>query len=190
MKKHELVSLDEKHKGWASLSVAHIRLPDGKVIAREIEDHGAAVAVLPYDPQRKTVVLVEQFRPAPFVTGGEEQTLEVVAGIIDEADSAAAARREALEEAGLQLGALEYVATTWTMPGISTEKLTLYLAAYTASDRIAAGGGVEAEDENIRVVEMGIAHFLRLMAGGELVDMKTLALAQALQLRHPELLRA
>ncbi|WP_424362436.1 NUDIX domain-containing protein [Methylocystis parvus] len=190
MKKHELVSLDEKHKGWASLSVAHIRLPDGKVIAREIEDHGSAVAVLPYDPQRKTVVLVEQFRPAPFLAGGEEQTLEVVAGIIDEGDSVVAARREALEEAGLQLGALEYVATTWTMPGISTERLTLYLAPYTTSDRIAAGGGVAAEDENIRVIEMAIADFLTLMAAGELVDMKTLALAQALQLRHPELLCA
>lgn len=187
MKKHELVSLDEKHKGWASLSVAYIRLPTGKVIAREIEDHGSAVAVLPYDPQRKTVVLVEQFRPAPFLTGGQEQTLEAVAGIVDEADCAAAARREALEEAGLQLSALEYVATTWTMPGISTEKLTLYLAPYSSADRIAEGGGLDSEDENIRVIEMSVGDFAALMAAGDLVDMKTLALAQALQLRRPEL---
>lgn len=187
MKKHELVSLDEKHKGWASLSVAHIRLPDGKVIAREIEDHGSAVAVLPYDLQRKTVVLVEQFRPAPFLISGEEQTLEVVAGIIDEGDSAVAARREALEEAGLQLGVLEYVATVWTMPGISTEKLTLYLAPYSVADRVTAGGGLDSEDENIRVVEMRAADFAAVMAAGDLVDMKTLVLAQALLLRHPEL---
>ncbi len=188
MKKHALVNLDYKHQGWASLAVACLRLPDGKLIYREIEDHGSAVAVLPYDPQRKTVVLVEQFRPAPFVSDGQEHTLEAVAGIVDEADCAAAARREALEEAGLQLGDLELVATTWTMPGISTEKLTLYLAAYAAIDRVAAGGGVEAEDENIRVVEMAVAEFFRLMAAGELVDMKTLVLAQALRLRHPELM--
>ncbi|WP_442753642.1 NUDIX domain-containing protein [Methylocystis sp. JAN1] len=188
MKKHELVSLEEKHKGWASLCVAHIRLPDGKVIAREIEDHGSAVAVLPYDPERKTVVLVEQFRPAPFLTGAQDHTLEVVAGIVDETACAAAARREALEEAGLQLDALEHVATAWTMPGISTEKLTLYLAPYSRADRVAEGGGVDAEDENIRVIEMGVADFVALMAAGDLVDLKSLALGQALQLRHPELL--
>ncbi|QGM98722.1 NUDIX domain-containing protein [Methylocystis parvus] len=187
MKKHALVNLDYKHQGWASLSVACLRLPDGKLIYREIEDHGSAVAVLPYDAQRKTVVLVEQFRPAPFISDGQEKTLEAVAGILDEADCAAAARREAMEEAGLQLGKLEYVATTWTMPGISTEKLTLYLAPYAATDRVAAGGGLDAEDENIRVVEMSAADFAALMAAGDLVDMKTLALAQALQLRHPEI---
>jgi nudix-type nucleoside diphosphatase (YffH/AdpP family) len=186
MNKHELVSLDEKHKGWANFTVARIRLPDGTLIDREVEDHGAAVAVLPYDPQRKTVVLVEQFRAAPFLSDGQEQTLEAVAGIIDEADCAAAARREALEEAGLQLGALEYVATCRTMPGISTEKMTLYLAAYRLADRVAAGGGLDSENENIQVVEMNATDFGALLAAGELVDMKTLALGQALQLRHPE----
>ncbi len=187
MKKHELVSLDPRHKGWASLSVARIRLPDGKIIHREIEDHGAAVAVLPYDPERKTVILVEQFRPAPFLTTGQEQTLEAVAGILDEDSSEAAARREALEEAGLQLSELEFVATTWSMPGLSTETFSLFLARYALADRVSEGGGLAAEDENIRVVEMSLKDFGALMAAGDLVDMKTLALAQALQLRYPEL---
>jgi nudix-type nucleoside diphosphatase (YffH/AdpP family) len=187
MTRHVLVNAEVKHRGWASLSVACICLPGGKLIYREVEDHGAAVAVLPYDPQRKTVILVEQFRAAPFLASRQEHTLEAIAGIVEEADVPAAARREALEEAGLDLGALERVAISWTMPGISTETMTLYLAAYRQSDRIRAGGGVAEEDENIRVVEMGVQDFVQLMAAGEFVDMKTLALGQALQLRHPEL---
>lgn len=187
MAKHELISFETKHDGWASLSVASIRLPDGKIIHREVEDHGSAVAVLPYDAGRKTVILVEQFRPAPFLSGGHEHTLEAVAGIVDEDDCAAAARREALEEAGLRLGALEFVATAWAMPGISTEKLTLYLAPYAPADLVEAGGGLDSEDENIRVIEMSLRDLSALMEAGDLVDMKTLALAQALQLRHAEL---
>lgn len=181
---HEIVSIEAKHKGWSSLSVAYIRLPSGQVISRDVEDHGAAVAVLPYDPDRKTVILVEQFRAAPFLTLGQERTLEAIAGIVEGEDGPEAARREALEEAGLQLRDLERVATAWTMPGISTERMTLYLAAYRAADRVASGGGLAAEDENIRVVEMRLAELAALMEAGELVDMKTLVLTQALRLRR------
>lgn len=187
MKKHEIVSLEMKHDGWARLSVATIRLPDGKLIQREVEDHGAAVAVLPYDPLRKTVLLVEQFRPAPFVAAGEEYMLEVIAGIIEEDDIEAAARREALEEGGLRLGPLERVADAWTIPGISTERLTLYLAAYAAADRVTEGGGLAEEDENIRVVEMPLSEFAARMDAGRGVDLKTLSLGLALRLRRPEL---
>lgn len=184
---HQLVSVEALHKGWATFSLASIRLPDGKVVTREIEDHGAAVAVLPYDPERRTVMLVEQMRAAPLVVLGQEATLEAIAGCVEHGDHENEAKREALEEAGLRLGALEPVATCWTMPGISTERLTLYLAAYRASDCVADGGGLAHEDENIRVVEMAARDLASLMAKGDLVDMKTLALTQALMLRRPDL---
>lgn len=187
MKKHELVSLETRHKGWASLSVAKIRLPDGKVIDRDVEDHGAAVAVLPFDPDHKTAILVEQLRAPPFVALGQEHTLEAIAGIVEGEDALDAARREALEEGGLELRDLERVATAWSAPGISTERMTLYLAVYQPAHRIAAGGGVAHEDENIRVVEMSLAALADLMEAGELVDMKTLVLTQALRLRRPQL---
>ncbi|MGA3064725.1 MAG: NUDIX hydrolase [Methylocystis sp.] len=106
---------------------------------------------------------------------------------MEDADCITAARREALEEAGLQLRSLERIATVWTMPGISTERMTLYLAAYGLEDRIAEGGGVSAEHENISVVEIGLGDLAKLMDAGELVDMKTLALTQALKMRYPEL---
>jgi 8-oxo-dGTP pyrophosphatase MutT (NUDIX family) len=107
--------------------------------------------------------------------------------IAGHADSIAAAKREALEEAGLQLRSLECIATVWTMPGISTERMTLYLAAHRPTDRITRGGGVATEHENISVVEIELGKLAELMDAGEVGDMKTLALAQALKMRCPEL---
>jgi 8-oxo-dGTP pyrophosphatase MutT (NUDIX family) len=68
--KSEIVSIKTQFKGWASFSLAAIRLPNGQVVEREIEDHGAAVAVLAFDPERKMAILVQQFRAPPFLTLG------------------------------------------------------------------------------------------------------------------------
>lgn len=185
----EITGLETRHDGWARFLVACIRLPSGQLVRREIEDHGTAVAVLAYDPDRKTVILVQQFRAPVFFSRRQAYTLEAVAGIVEDADAQTAARREALEEAGLDLRALEHVATTWTMPGLSTEQMTLYLAPYRLADRVNKGGGVAAEHEDISVVEMPLARLDAMMSSGELADMKTLVLAQALKLRRPDLFR-
>jgi len=185
--KSEIISIETKYSGWARFLVVSVRLPDGQLIKREIEDHGNAVAVLAFDPERKMAALVRQFRAPPFFSLGQEHTLEAIAGIIDDVDSITAARREALEETGLRLQSLERVATVWSMPGISTERMTLFLAAYVQADRVAAGGGIAAEQENITVVEMELGKLAEMMDAGEVVDMKTLALVQALKIRHPEL---
>ncbi len=186
--KSEIINIEIKYQGWARISLVSVRLPNGQCVRREIEDHGAAVAVLAFDPERKTAILVQQFRAPPFFSLGQEHTLEVIAGILEATDSpVTAARREALEEAGLNLRSLERIGTVWTMPGISTERMTLYLAAYRRTDRITEGGGLASEHENISVVEIKLDKLAELMDSGELVDMKTLVLSQALKMRHPEL---
>ncbi len=183
-----VIKLEQTHKRWASMSIATIRMPDGKLILRDVEDHGCAAAVLPYDPLRRTALLVEQLRAPQLVSVGATHSLEAIAGCVEgEDEPAATAKREALEEGGLRLDALELVASVWSMPGVSTERMTLYLAEYRAADRIGDGGGVAHEDEEIRVVEMGLAKLATLMAEEDLVDMKTLVLVQALRLRRPEL---
>ena len=183
-----VVKLERTHRRWTTMSIATIRMPDGRILSRDVEDHGCAVAVLPYDPSRRTALLVEQLRAAQLVSVGATHSLEAIAGLVEgEDDPAATAKREALEEGGLRLGALEHVASAWSMPGVSTERMTLYLAEYRAEDRVADGGGVAHEDEEVRVVEMSLKDLAALMAAEGFVDMKTLVLLQALRLRRPEL---
>jgi nudix-type nucleoside diphosphatase (YffH/AdpP family) len=175
------------YEGWGRYLLAEIRLPDGGRLSREIEDHGRAVAVLPFDPERRVVLLVRQFRAPACLADGTASVLEVPAGCLDEDDPEACARREAHEEVGLRLGAVEHVGRVWSMPGVSTEQMDLYLAAYTAADRIGTGGGLAEEQENIEVVEMPFDDLARWVDGGENGDMKTLCLVQTLRLRRPEL---
>jgi nudix-type nucleoside diphosphatase (YffH/AdpP family) len=185
----EIVGIDVKHDGWARFLAARVRLPDGTLVNREIEDHGRAAAVLAFDPERRTAILVRQFRAPVFYASRQDHMLEVIAGIEDDtdADAAATAKREAMEEAGLRLESLQLVATAWTMPGISTERMTLYLAAYGREDRIHQGGGIAAAHENTVVEEIALARLAEMMKAGEIADMKTLVLIQALMLRKPDL---
>jgi nudix-type nucleoside diphosphatase (YffH/AdpP family) len=178
------------HEGWASFRVASVELSDGTVIRREVEDHGRAVAVLPYDPERKVAMLARQLRVPLLVAADEQESLEVPAGILESGDPAACARREAAEECGLDLGMLEHVVTAWTMPGISTERIDLFLAAYAADHRNGHGGGLADEHENIVCVEFALVDLAAMADRGEINDMKTFTLILALRLRHPELFAA
>lgn len=177
------------HRGWTTLSVVSFALPDGTKFSREIEDHGRAACVLAYDPERRTALLVSQFRAAVFLTSGETDLLEVVAGVVDTGEGADTARREAMEEAGVQLRNLETVATVWTSPGISTERSEMFLASYSAADRTGEGGGLAAEHEKITVVEIALTELAAMADTGRITDMKTLTLIQTLRLRHPALFR-
>jgi nudix-type nucleoside diphosphatase (YffH/AdpP family) len=184
---HQVIDLKTLHEGWGRLLALRIRMADGRVMRREIEDHGAAVGVLPYDPARRVAMLVRQFRAAVFHASREPEVLEAPAGLLEEDNPADCARREALEEVGLSLRALEPVAGVWTMPGISTEYMHLFLAPYGTGDRTGDGGGLPDEHEDITVVEMSLAELAALADQGRLSDLKTLVLVQTLRLRRPDL---
>lgn len=182
-----ILSLETLHAGFSTFMVGQVRLKDGAVVRREIEHHGDAVAVLPFDPVRRTALLIRLFRVAPLYLRLEAELEEAPAGLIDEAESQeAAARRETLEETGATVVELERVGRIWVSPGISTERITLYLAPCDAATR-SAGGGASGEHENITVLETPLAELGRRACAGEIDDMKLLILVQALQLRRPEL---
>lgn len=187
MSKVDIVERQIGYTGWMTLSVVSFRLGDGRIMRREIVEHGRAVCVLPYDATRRTALLVRQFRAPVFLAAHETLLLEAIAGMIDDGDGAITARREALEEAGLRLGELEPVAVVWPSPGILTERVALFLAPYCASDRVGAGGGLAEEHEEIEVVELPLDELTSLADTGALSDMKTLALVQTLRLRRPGL---
>jgi nudix-type nucleoside diphosphatase (YffH/AdpP family) len=129
-----------------------MRLTDGAEVSREVERHGDAAAVLPYDVERRSALVVRLFRAPVLVAAGEEISEEACAGMIENEDADTAARREAYEELGVDLPSLEFVARVWSSPGVSTERQSLFLAPYRSADRISDGGGVEGEREGITVV--------------------------------------
>ncbi len=186
----ELVAVEERYKGWCRLLVASVRLADGQVVKREIEDHGNAVCVLPYDPVRRMAIVVRQFRTPLLYAGADPALIEAIAGLAEGDDPPACARREAMEEAGLRLEAVELVVRGWNMPGISAERMDLFLAVYAPADRVAPGGGLADEHEDIEVIELPLGALAEMADAGRLMDIKTLALVQTLRLRRPDLFKS
>ena len=185
----EIVSTEVTHSRWSRLIVATIRLPDGQLALRDIEDHGDAAVVLPYDPVRRVAMVVRQFRTPPLHVAGDGMMLEAPAGRLEGDAPEACARREAVEEVGLRLGRLEPVARVWTLPALSTERASLFLAPYGSDDRIAEGGGLAEEHEEIAAIEMPLAELAAMADAGTLTDLKLLLLVQTLRLRAAELFR-
>ncbi len=133
---------------------------------------GDAATVLPYDPQLDAVLLVEQFRVGPLLRGDPRPwSLEPIAGRIDPGESAEdCARREALEEAGLRLGALHRVAEYYPSPGAVTEYLFSFVGIADLSGRGGEIGGEDSEEEDIRTHVVG---FDRLMAAVDSAEAAT-----------------
>jgi nudix-type nucleoside diphosphatase (YffH/AdpP family) len=187
----EILSEQPISDGYIKLSRLHVRLPDGAEVDREVESHGDAASVLPYDPERRVALVVSSPRiPLLKAAGRDTRLLEAPAGMLEGMEPEATARKEAMEEAGLKLTAVEKIAWAWSSPGVSTERVSLYLAAYDPADRVGAGGGAEGEHENITVREVPLAELWALAQGVDALDLKTFALLQALRLRRPELFEA
>lgn len=139
-------------------------------IARELMVRHEAACVLLYDPIRRQVVLIEQFR-APAMEGGAPWLLELVAGLLDQPDEPPedVARREAEEEAGLTIKRMEKITEYWSSPGASNEKVHLFVGEVDATH---AGGvhGLIEEGEDIRVHVLDTSEVETLLDSGRVCN--------------------
>ncbi|WP_027486106.1 NUDIX domain-containing protein [Allorhizobium undicola] len=169
-------------KGWSHLRklVFDYRKQNGETarLSWEVFDRGHAVAVLLYHAERGTTLLVRQFRMPAHLMGDTPFLLEVPAGMTDGEDSETAARREVLEETGYRLRDLTFLFSSYMSPGAVTEKLHFYAATVTDADRIAAGGGLAEENEDLELVEIPLPQAIAMIGTGEIVDAKTIMLLQ------------
>ncbi len=160
-----------------SRTEVEIEEADGEIrrMDHEIYHYGRAAAVLPYDDDRRVVLLVRQFRVGAFLASGALDLLEVPAGMLDGDTAEICAEREALEETGVRIRELSPAFDYLSSPGGMTETITCFLARYRKGDAIAAGGGVD-DDERIERVELAADEALAMIDRGEISDGKTVAL--------------
>ena len=159
----------------------------GAEISREVLERGHAVLVLPYDPVRDEVVLIEQFRIGPFARGDQPWSLEVVAGIIEDGEELEdVVRREAMEEASIELSHITHALDCYASPGAVTEQISIYCARTDAS---LAGGihGVEAEGEDIKVIVMPFGEVMKALDDGRINAGPAIIAVQWLALHRDEI---
>jgi nudix-type nucleoside diphosphatase (YffH/AdpP family) len=136
-----------------------------------------AVTVLPYDAARGKILLTRQFRLGAYSNDKSPGLLEACAGTIDDGEQPEPCLiREALEELGLRIDAPRFLFEAFVSPAATTEKLYFFVAPYTPAARIAGGGGLEDEGEDIEVIEADFTETLAQAERGEIRCAKTLLL--------------
>jgi ADP-ribose pyrophosphatase len=140
------------------------------VLVRELFERGHTVAVLPYDPERDSVVLVEQFRIGAYAAGGEPWLSEAIAGIIDVGEKAEeVAYREALEEANCKMTELIKIGEFVMSPGGCSETTAMFCGRV---DSRGIGGvhGLAHEGEDILARAVPLDEALKDLAEGRTVS--------------------
>ncbi len=182
------------HAGYFLTRVYRLRHPlfaggMSEWLTREVFISGDVALVLPYDPLRDRVMLIEQFRMGPYARGDRfPWLLEPIAGRIDAGESIeTAARREAVEEAGLRMNGLERIGGFYSSPGYSSEYFNCFLGLADLPGDAAGPGGVAAENEDICSHVLGFEEVMELMQSGETNNAPLVLMLLWLQRERPRL---
>ncbi|TMS93483.1 ADP-ribose diphosphatase [Pseudoalteromonas sp. S201] len=165
----------------------HALFAGGKseLISREILERGDAIAVLPYDPISDTVLLIEQIRIGAIKSKHSPWLLECIAGMTDGSDDyESVVKKEAYEEAGLNLTELEFMLSYLSSPGGTTERLYLYLAHADLSQMTTGIYGLDTEGEDIKTHIMHVDEALQRLNSGEIDNAATVICLQWLALNR------
>jgi len=185
--KHQV--LFSKYFRLEELSLSHELFGGGysNIFTREIFERGSVAALLPYDPERRKVVLIEQFRAGAI---GDEKTpwlLECVAGVIEEGESEEqVAIRESREEAGCEIKQLHQISRHYVSPGGTTELCTLYCGII---DSKGVGGihGLADENEDIRVEVVDVDRAYAMVRDGRIKSSPAIIALLWLELNEQQL---
>ena len=146
--------------------------------SRETYDRGNGATILLYNMAQKTVILTRQFRFPAYMNGlADGLLIETAAGLLDEASPEERIKAEAEEETGYRVNKVKQIFEAYMSPGSVTEKLYFFIAEYEPEHK-GKGGGIEAEGEDIEVLELPFAKTLEMIKTGEIRDAKTIMLLQ------------
>lgn len=130
----------------------------------EIVEAHDSVSILLYHKEKRSFVLVKQFRPAVYLNNDNGMTIELCAGIVDkELSLAEIAKEEVEEECGydIPLSNIEKITSFHTSVGFAGSKQTLYFGEVEESMKVSEGGGVD--HEQIEVVYLPIDEAKKLL---------------------------
>lgn len=188
----EIIARETRYKGFFSIIAYRFRhrLFNGEMsgeVVREVFERGHAAVLLPYDPKRDEVVLIEQIRIPALDSSDTPWLLEMVAGIIEEGETVEdVARREALEEANIVVKRCKPAVNYLASPGGTSERLSIMVGEVDATT---AEGihGLEAENEDIRVHVVSREQAYRWVEEGAIDNAASVIALQWLQLHHESL---
>ena len=152
--------------------------------SREAYDRGNGATILLYNKAQRNVILTRQFRLPAYINGKEDGMLiEACAGLLDKDNAEDCIRRETEEETGYQVTDVRKIFEAYMSPGSVTEILYFFIAEYSSNMKVADGGGVAHEEENIEVLELNIDEAMKMIESGEIKDGKTIMLLQYIKLK-------
>lgn len=148
-----------------SIKLAHLPLPSGKRVFREVVEHPGAVAILPLLGE-EGILLLKQYRPAIG-----RWIYEIPAGTVEKGESPlTCARRELEEETGYRAGRMRKLFEMYLAPGYSTERLHSFLASQLHPTSPHHDWG-----EEIKVVKTTLPRALEMIRSNKIEDAKTIA---------------
>ena len=150
-----------------------------QIQSREAYDRGNGATILLYNTNQRTVILTRQFRLPTFINGNASGMLiEACAGLLDNDNPEDCIKRETEEETGFKISHVQKIMEAYMSPGSVTELLYFFVAEYNKAMKINEGGGIEHEQEDIEVLELGLHEALQMVQTGEIKDAKTIMLLQ------------
>ncbi len=186
--------IDEEYLYQGFLRIKRIRLQHtlfqggwSNKIDRELIERDDCVAVLLYDPDLDSVVLIEQFRVGALGYSKTPWLVEIVAGIVESGESfEEVAYRETKEEAGCTITELRYICEYFSSPGALSERMTLFCGRVDSS-KVGGVYGVLAENEDINVRVMPFDEAIELMKLGKVDSATPIIALQWLALNKEQL---
>jgi len=174
-KQFTIISESTPYQGFFNLKKFELKhtLYNGgwsETITRELFHRGNCVAVLLYDPRRDEVVIIEQFRVGAMQFPDQAWLLEIVAGAIEEGETAEeVAYRESIEEAGCEIQELIKINDFFTSPGGTSELLTLFCGKID-SQHVGGIHGLDDENEDILVTTHSFESVYQQLLDGKILS--------------------
>lgn len=153
-------------------------------ISRELFKRKPCVGLLPYDPIRDEIILIEQIRLGPLVNNDTPWILEIVAGIVEDyEDKDSTIIRESLEEANCQVKKLIPIFEYYMTPGYCNETIKLYCGITDTSQHQTGNlAGLEEEAEDIKIHVFKSKDAFKMLDDGMIINASTIVALQWLRL--------